>query len=278
MLLPIWSRYADGFVFRCHDTTDGTVEYLRGVAKQYNILEILDIKISKTELNVETKARQHLFDTGYKYSRKIICLDADEYLDGTMTRNELESHLEQNIDTTFFLQWVQYTGKNTRRTDGPWRDNYKDRIGEYSTWKQFDYAQRHSSHLPLHKKCLGFNPDSLFIAHVAWLDKLQAAIKQYYWKVTDYATKVQYGVETYSVDDYDKSVNNFKWEETYIDTELKIPTTVFKGFNLANSYRLKEIASFVAQYSIPNLGDWGYSIHNNYLYVMALQAELERLK
>ena len=38
-LLPIWKRYADGFVFMLHSCNDGTYEYLQEVKDQYNILE-----------------------------------------------------------------------------------------------------------------------------------------------------------------------------------------------------------------------------------------------
>ena len=40
-LLPIWQRYADGFVFYDDHSTDGTFEYLNENREKYNILEII---------------------------------------------------------------------------------------------------------------------------------------------------------------------------------------------------------------------------------------------
>ena len=276
-LLPIWKKYADGFVFRCHDTSDGTIEFLESVKDQYNILEIMDVITDKTKLLVETDGRQELFNTAHKFTKSIICLDADEYLDGTMSKLELEAHLNDNQDTTFLLQWIQYTGRNTIRVDGPWRVNFKDRIGEYTSWRKFNYAQRHSSHLPLQSKILGFKPEKLFVSHVPWLDKLHSAIKQYYWKITDYVTKLEHKVGTYAVEEYDKSVNNFNWEEEQFYFPLKISPKIFDEYSLAHSYKLCEISSLVNKYSIPYLGDWGYGIHNNHVYLTALQNEIQKL-
>jgi hypothetical protein len=76
-----------------------------------------------------------------KYSHKIICLDADEYLDGPLTKQELEEILDNNIDTVFHLNWIQYTSLNTIRVDGPWKNNIKDRIGSYTGKPKFEKKQ-----------------------------------------------------------------------------------------------------------------------------------------
>ena len=86
-LLPIWKEYADGFVFYDDNSTDGFYEFLEKNKKKYNIFEI--IKNPKKGIHYETDSRQLLFDTALKYSNKIICLDADEYLDGKMDKKEL---------------------------------------------------------------------------------------------------------------------------------------------------------------------------------------------
>jgi FkbM family methyltransferase len=127
-LLPIWKEYADGFVFLCDTCTDETVKYLNKVKHKFNILEIIESIEDIDQLKVETDMRQHLFDAARKYSNKIICLDADEYLDGTMSKQDLENLLDVSENTVFHLKWIQYTSKTSIRIDGPWAENYKDRI------------------------------------------------------------------------------------------------------------------------------------------------------
>jgi hypothetical protein len=261
-LLPIWKEYADGFIFLSDTSTDESVEYLNQVKDQFNILEIIEISEAKDKLKVETDMRQLLFDTALKYSNKIICLDADEYLDGEMSKKELETLLTQSPDTVFHLQWVQYTSCNTIRTDGPWKNNFKDRIGCYSKPTQFQYAQMHSTHLPIPENQLALDPTKLFIAHMQWIDKTFVAIKQYFWKVMDYVNSKIYNIETAGVQAYDSSINNFEWEEEYTFNPLKINPTIFKETSVYNNYRLKYIKEQTKLHNIPNLGDWGYDILN----------------
>ena len=142
-LLPLWKKYVDGFVFLIDDrTTDDTIKYLEQVKVQYNILEILHLNLTDNNKKypIETDIRQLLFDTAKKYSNKIICLDADEYLDGNLTKAELESLLDNSPNTLYHLKWVQYTSCNTVRIDGPWGNNFKDRIGNYIEDYKFDFA------------------------------------------------------------------------------------------------------------------------------------------
>ena len=40
-LLPIWSKYADGFVFLDDNSDDETTEFLKQNKEKYNILEII---------------------------------------------------------------------------------------------------------------------------------------------------------------------------------------------------------------------------------------------
>ena len=213
-MLPIWKNFADGFVFLVDSSTDGSIEYLNSVKDEFNILEILEYTES-SKLWVETDNRQWLFNTALKYSNNIICLDADEYLDGTFSKLDLEQTLDQNPNTVLRLKWVQYTSVNTIRVDGPWLNNYKDRIGNYTEPCDFQYAQIHSTHLPLPEKQLMFDPNKLFIAHLQWIDKTFVAIKQYFWKVTDYVANKNHGVNIVGNSAYDASVNDFEWEEEY---------------------------------------------------------------
>jgi hypothetical protein len=261
-LLPIWSRYSDGFIFMLDSCTDNTEEYLNEVKDQYNILEILtvDQNIDK-ELWIETDVRGRLFNAARKYSNHIICLDADEYLDGTLTKQELETILENNPNTVFYLPWIQYTSSNTIRVDGPWRNNIKDRIGSYISESQFEKKQMHSTHLPIPKNQVTL--DKLFIAHLQWLDKNYVAIKQYFWKVTDYINNKKYGVDVAGTIAYDQSVNNFNWEEEYFDFELKIKEDIFEDIPNSQNYRVDWIKENIIKYNIPNLGDWGYNIHDS---------------
>lgn len=261
-MLPIWQKYTDGFIFLLDTTTDSTKEFLLSVKEKYNILEILEITQNENELVVETNNRQMLFDAAKKYSNKIICLDADEYLDGDFNKIDLENILDSNPDTVFYLQWQQYVSKNELRIDGPWKNNYKDRIGNYIQNINFSYAQTHSTHLPIPDKQIRIPSNQLFIAHLQWLNKTHVAIKQYYWKTIDYVNKKKFNIFTFSPDAYDASVNNFKWDTENTKYDLKICSNIFDKVDLANNYKFKKIIELSKKYEIPNLGDWGIDIFN----------------
>ena len=275
-LLPIWTKYADGFVFLLDTNTDNTLEYLTEVKEQFNILEILTYTESTDTVKMETENRQLLFDTARQYSEHIICLDADEYLDGTMTKAELIQLLKASPDTLFHLQWIQYTSVDTIRVDGPWASNYKDRIGTYSGACLFEPKQMHSSHLPFPTKQQAIDPDKLFIAHLQWLNKTFVAIKQYFWKVTDYVNNKLHNVNVVGSSGYDVSVNNFDWQEEYTYTFLKVNPTLYDNVSVYDNYRLTYIKEQTKLHSIPNLGDWGYNILN--LDEMVPQATANKYK
>lgn len=262
IMLPIWKKFADGFVFMVDTTTDGTIEYLEKVKDIYNILDILIVNKTDSKLWIETDDRQLLFDTALRYTNKIICLDADEYLDGQLNKNDLEHILEINTDTVFYLNWIQYTNKNTIRVDGPWKNNHKDRIGTYSRNFKFIPTQMHSTHLPIPTNQLYIGSDKLFISHLQWLNKNFVAIKQYYWKVTDYVNNKLFGVNTVGNHAYDASVNNFNWEETHFNYELKINPNVYDEMLNDDNYRIIYINEMTKKHNIPNLGDWGFKIIN----------------
>lgn len=262
-LLPMWSQYADGFVFMLDRCNDGTIQYLNEVKEEYNILEVITTDHKDNSLVVETDMRQRLFDTAYQHSNKVICLDADEYLDGQMSKQDLEDTLDKNPNTVFHLSWKQYTSSNTIRVDGPWKNNFKDRIGCYTEGCKFETKQNHSTHLPIPKNQLALDPDNLFVAHLQWLDKNHVAIKQYYWKAYDYVNNKKYGVEVVGNKAYDESVNNFLWEEEYFDFSLKIKEDIFEDQTNSQNYRVQWIKEQTKEHDIPNLGDWGYNIHNS---------------
>lgn len=257
-LLPIWKQYTDGFVFLLDKNTDNTREYLESVRTEYNILEILENNDPDSKLPIETDKRQLLFDTGRKYSNKIICLDADEYLDGDMTKDELSLLLENNENTLFLLEWVQYTSVNTIRVDGPWKYNLKDRVGSYNNDAKFLWAQMHSQHLPNTAYQTVLPKEKLFIAHLQWLDKTYVAVKQYFWKVEDYINNTLHGASVVGNSAYDASVNNFDWEEEYTIIPLKVSPWVIQSIATHNNYRLSVIKDRIIKYNIPNLGNWGY--------------------
>ena len=260
-LLPIWSKYSDGFIFMCDTCTDGTVKYLNSVKNKFNILEILlEEQNPDVSLWMETNTRERLFNAARKYTNHIICLDADEYLDGQMDKKELEQLLSNNKDTVFYLQWIQYTSCNTIRTDGPWKNNYKDRIGTYETECKFVPTQMHSTHLPIPKNQLTIDPNKLFIAHMQWVDKIHAAIKQYYWKTVDYVNNKLYSINIAGNSAYDASVNDFNWEEEYTFYPLKISPYIIEQHAIKDNYRLQTIINLKEKYKIPNLGDWGLNI------------------
>jgi hypothetical protein len=262
-LMPIWKTYADGFVFMAHNSTDGTVEYLKSVKDEYNILEIIEINLKDEDSLIETDLRQELFDTARKYSDKLICLDADEYLDGSWTKNDLSEHLDQHKDVKFNLRWVQYTGKNTIRAEKKWINHYTDRIGSYTLAKPCQYKPKfnHAEHIPTPSGGIKqIKPEQLYIAHLQWLNKRYVAIKQYYWKISDYVQNHLHNVKILNSKSYDKSVNNFQWEETYFKDSLKVPVDIYDSRLESENYRVQYIIKNTAKYNIPNLGDWGFKI------------------
>ena len=261
-LLPLWQKYADGFIFYNHFSDDDTAEYLEANKEKYNILKILTPKPDEYELPHETHIRQQLFDEGLKYSNKIICLDTDEYLDGNLSKQELEKILDENPDTVFYSQWTQYASKNTLRVDGEWSKSLNDRIGSYQ--KRFTYPpmQRHSLHLPPAERTAAFKSSDIFIAHLQWLDKRWVGVKQYFWKVTDYVVNKAHGVTVVGKEAYDNSVNNFQWSYAPAPVELKTKEDIYKTQNIKDNFKLKEIVRLTKEYNIPNLGDWEMGIYD----------------
>lgn len=260
-MLPLWQRYADAFVFMVDRSDDGTVEFLNENKEKYNILSVLTTDVNDTAPPIESEIRQRLFDEALKYSGNIICLDTDEYLDGTLTKDQLEIILNANPDTLIHSQWIQYTGKNEVRVDGPWGFNFKDRIGSYRKPTKFKTAQMHSEHLPVPEKQGSIEIPRLFIAHLQWLDKRAVAIKQYYWKIVDYVNRTQFGVDTVPASAYDASVNDFNWKYKSFDFSLKVRYDVYQNQPLETNYKYNFIKKSVKQFNIPNLNDWGMGIH-----------------
>ena len=260
-MLEVWKNYADGFVFLDDRSTDGTFDFLMENKEKYNILSILRNDSSNEQLIIETDLRQRLYDEALKYSKNIICLDSDEYLDGILSKKELEEILNSNKNTVFYLHWIQYTNKNEIRVDGPWKINFKDRIGTYEYRAIFQPAQMHSTHLPHTGKNLIIDKPFLFIAHLQWLDKKSAAIKQYFWKITDHVNRLKFNIKTVPVTAYDESVNNFNWEYEQFDFPLKIRYDIYNIQPIEMNYKYKFIKDNINKYEIPNLGDWGMNIH-----------------
>lgn len=264
-MIPQWQKYSDAFVFMLDRCDDGTLEYLTENKQKFNILAILDSGVDENNLNtqIESQIRQRLFDEAYKYSGNIICLDTDEYLDGIITKEQLQSIMESNKDMLFHARWIQYIGKNKIRTDGPWKINFKDRIGSYSNRCLFKIAQMHSEHLPVPSKQVVFEIPDLFIAHLQWLDKPTVAVKQYFWKITDYIVNKKFGTQTTPPSAYDASVNNFNWSEEQFNFDLKINEKIYEKHDIKNNYKFKFIRENIKKYDIPNLNDWGMNIHTD---------------
>jgi hypothetical protein len=260
-LMPQWKKYADGFVFMLDRCDDGTYEYLMENKEKFNILSIIYSGFTDEELSQESSTRQRLYDEALQYTDKIICLDTDEYLDGTLTKEQLEQILNQNKDTLFHLQWIQYTGVNEIRTDGPWKYNLKDRLGCYSERAIFKDMQMHSEHLPVPKNQLMIQVPYLFIAHLQWLDKPTVAVKQYYWKICDYITRNKYNTDTIPKEAYDASVNNFNWKYENFEIPLKVNSNIYSLQDIQHSYKYKFIKEKIKEFNIPNLNDWRLNIH-----------------
>lgn len=267
-MLPIWQKYADGFVFMDDMSDDGTYEFLNENKEKYNILSILRTNKSEHILDIESNVRQSLYDEGLKYSSKIICLDTDEYIDGTMTKQELETILDLHKDLAIAVKWIQYTDINKIRTDGKWKESWTpDRISSYSERALFKHAQMHSEHLPAPKGNMraGISPPHLFIAHLQWLDKKTVAVKQYFWKITDYVKKTKFGAATIPPEAYDHSVNNLQWEYETFEFPLKVSKDIYSKHDIKNSYKYKYIRENIKTHTIPNLNDWGMGIHEGTL-------------
>jgi len=260
-MLDVWKDYADGFVFLDDRSTDGTYEFLMDNKEKYNILSILKTNIDNDKPIIETDLRQCLYDEALKYSNNIICLDSDEYLDGRLSKKQLEEILDSNKNTVFHLHWIQYTDRNQIRVDGPWKTNFKDRVGSYENRAIFQPAQMHSTHLPNTGKNLIIDKPFLFIAHLQWLDKKSVAVKQYFWKVTDYVNRLKFNIKTVPATAYDESVNNFNWEYEYFDFPLKIKYDIYNNQPIEMNYKYKFIKDNINKYGIPNLNDWGMNIH-----------------
>ncbi len=260
-MLPLWQKYADGFVFMDDGSDDGTVEWLEEHKEQFNIVSVLKTDTPGYATHDESNVRQRLYDEAFKHSGSIICLDSDEYLDGLISKSELENALENNKNFLLYCPWIQYTGKNQVRVDGPWRNNIKDRIGSYSVRAEFKKAAMHSEHLPNPGNAAAINAPGLFIAHLQWLDKPTVAVKQYYWKITDYVNHLKYGHEVTPTSAYDESVADFDWEYTDFNFDLKVDPDIYSKQDLEESYKYKFIRESIKTYNIPNLNDWEMDIH-----------------
>lgn len=263
-MLPVWKRYVDGFVFLDDSSDDDTLEYLYANKQKYNILDILESKnIVSQAKNYETSRRQTLFNAAVKYSNNIICMDSDEYLDGTATKDQLELIFKENPNTTLMLQWIQYTSKTKRRVDTFWKDVFHDRAGHFSVDASFGEAYSHSGHVPHNPRAVRVNPNQLFIAHLQWLDKRWVGIKQYYWKVWDHVFhEIENGGKVINRGDYDLSVNEFRWEYEDFNFPLQVREDVYATQPVKDNFKLKYIVEQTNKYNLPNLGDWGMGIYD----------------
>jgi hypothetical protein len=265
-MLPQWSKYADGFVFYDDCSDDETVEFLEENKDKYNILSIIRGKRREIEkeITLETDIRGALFQEAKKYTNYITCLDTDEYFDGDGTREDLKNILDQYPDQLIWFKWVQYTGRNEIRVDGPWRNNFKDRAGLYiDPDTKFEKTLRHSLHLPVPPRGSIQAPlGKIFVSHIQWLDKRWVGVKQYFWKVTDYIDRHLHSENTYDASAYDASVNNFQWEYEATNHTLKLREDVYSNQDMKSNFKLKEIVELTNRYNIPNLGDWGMGIYD----------------
>lgn len=260
-LLPVWQRYADGFVFYDDASDDGTYEFLMDNRKEYNILNVIKSGRHEDKLDFESNNRQKLYDEALKFSGNIVCLDTDEYIDGLVGKKQLEEVMESKKDTLFHSHWIQYTGKSEYRVDGPWKVNWMDRIGSYSKRAVFRDLQMHAEHLPVPQNQLWINMPSIFVAHLAWLDKKSVALKQYYWKIVDYVNRTKFGITTLNPSDYDRSVSNFQWKTEPIGFPLRVRPDIYASQDITKTYKWKFIRENIEKYNIPNLNDWGMGIH-----------------
>ena len=71
-LLPLWTKYADGFIFLLDTNTDDTLEYLKEVKEHYNILEVLTYTESVNAVKMETKDLIKNVNLKVLYEKEII--------------------------------------------------------------------------------------------------------------------------------------------------------------------------------------------------------------
>ena len=261
-LIPIWTEHADGFVFLLDNCTDGTYEFLMDNKEKYNILSVLTTGLKDEDHRQENSMRQTLFNEARKFTGKITCLDTDEYFDGQLSKDDLHIFMDHHPNVATFLKWIQYTDTNEVRSDGPWLGAAQDRFCNYTVPIEFMDKQRHAEHIPrsgLQTQHLEI--PGLWISHLQWLDVPTVAVKQYYWKVTDYVTNLLTGVDIVECKAYDESVNDFNWTTVDVPYPLKISPDIYKKVKLEETYKYKEIKKLIKQYDVPNLGDWGMSIH-----------------
>lgn len=263
-MLPLWARYADGFVFMDDNSDDGSYEYLTENASKYNILSVMRTGRTEGTMPIESDIRQRLYDEAFKHSENLICLDTDEYLDGNMTKDDLKSLLNGHKGHLLELLWIQYVNERQVRVDGPWGQAWSpDRVGSYVQRALFPQAQMHSHHMPYdhNRKSLRIHPQHLFIAHLQWIDKRSVALKQYYWKVVDHVNRVKFGAKTIDVREYDRSVNDFNWQQVDFPFPLKVRPTIYAEQDITQNYKYRFIKENIQRFSIPNLNDWGMGIH-----------------
>ena len=261
-LIPIWTEHADGFVFMLDNCTDGTYEFLMDNREKYNIHSVLQTGLDENEFRQEHTVRETLFKEARKFSSKITCLDTDEYFDGVWDKKFLHGVLDGNPDVCIFTNWLQYVDRDNVRVDGPWDNAMQDRLCNYTGDVAFKEKQRHAEHMPREGlETDQVKPPNFFISHLQWLDKPTVALKQYYWKVTDYVNNLKSGCDIAKVTDYDESVNDFKWETAKIPIPLKVSPEIYKKVNLEETYKYKEVKRLIKEYNVPNLCDWGMNIH-----------------
>lgn len=268
-MLPIWKKYADGFVFLIDNSdqeeSDNTYLFLKENKEKYNILNILKTNRKEENLQVESVERQKLFDEAFKYSKKIICLDTDEYLDGHITKEKLNYLLDNNKDTLFYLRWIQYVDRHKIRTDGPWKCVWSaDRIASYENHYKYVDRVMHTTHLPIPPKIMRLEISDIFVAHLQWLDKKSVALKQYFWKITDYVNKLKFNADIIQPKAYDESVGNFNWNCEFFQFPLKVNSSIYsEDRDITKDYKWKFIQENIKKYNIPNLNDWGMGIHGD---------------
>lgn len=264
-MLPIWRKYADAFVFMDDNSTDGTYEYLIENKEKYNIRAVLRTEQKPNQISFyESISRQQMFDEALKYSNKVICLDADEYLDGEFDKEDLVKLLNDNENTLFYSRWIQYVDANNIRIDGKWRVHWVDRFASYSDRTLYKDKQTHGEHLPVPNNAKYIDFPHIFVSHLAWMSsKKTIAIKQYHYKIWDYVNKLEFGVDIINPVEYDYSVNNFNWEIVPIRFTLQVPSTIYyeKDKKIYESKEYNYIKENISKYNIPNLNDWGMNIH-----------------
>ena len=248
-LIPLWKEYADGFIFYDELLNDELYNYLVQNKEKFNILDI--IRPSTSQKTILDNIDHILFKSGLKYTNNILVLDSNEYIDGNISKDELNEIFKKNNNSKIYIKSLQYTSCNTIRTNIPWRDTFKIKAIIFNEESSINIIDNFDKAI--------IDPEKLFIVNLACLDKHRAAIDTYYKKIQNWLLNKN-GQNTVPLSDYDTVMSNFIWEEEYVLYPLKLKSDFEIYDNILLTQKQSFILDNIIKYNIPNLNNWEIDI------------------